>query len=140
PLALGTRLNSISEILEKQGQSEKIVQTYKEALAAYSNDQSVKNAIAESLMVQARNQYKDAAQQTPREAIKSFKIAERLLNLAFSASKNITNSTTEQFQSALNTLVEKRFAGGAEGDVGVETENCFKELLDMKLESSNDGD
>jgi tetratricopeptide (TPR) repeat protein/ABC-type oligopeptide transport system ATPase subunit len=135
PKTLTASLDAISEILQEQGQSEKIEQSYQETLSAFSNDEAVKKSIPESLMSQASNQYKAAAQQTPREAIKSFRVAERLIGLAFSASKTVPNTTNESFQLALNTLLESRFAGGAEGDTA-ETENFLKNLLEMKLESS----
>ena len=140
PNNLIARLDAISEILREQNQSEKIEGSYQEALTAFSTDPAVKKSIAESLLAQASNQYKAAAQQSPRDAIKSFRVAERLINLAFSASENVLNTTSESFQSALSALLEKRFAGGAESDVVTETENLFQDLLEIKLQSSDSGD
>jgi tetratricopeptide (TPR) repeat protein len=140
PRPLITSLEAISQILQKQGETEKIEQSYKEALSACADNEAVKNAIAVSLMSQAGNQYSAAAaEETPREAIKHFKVAERLISLAFSASATVPNSANENFQSAITTIIDTKIAG-SEGDATVETESFLKDLLDMKLQSSSNGD
>jgi tetratricopeptide (TPR) repeat protein len=135
PRPLITSLESIAQILQKQKEPEKIEQSYQEALAACSDNEAVKNAIAESLMSQANQQYSDAAAETPREAIRHFRVAERLISMAFSASRSVPNSTNENFQSAITAIVD----AGGDGDM-VETESFLTSLLDMKMKSSTDAD
>jgi tetratricopeptide (TPR) repeat protein len=140
PKPLIASLEAIAQILQEQKESEKIEESYKQALAACSDNEAVKNAIAVSLISQATYQYDHpAADETPSEAIKRFKVAEHLLSMAFSASTTALNTSNDNFQSALNWLIETKFAGG-EGDMVTETESFLKELLDMKLKSSSDGD
>ena len=140
PKPLIASLEAIAQILQEQKESEKIEESYKQALAACSDNEAVKNAIAVSLISQATYQYDHpAADETPSEAIKRFKVAEHLLSMAFSASTTALNTSNDNFQSALNWIIETKFAGG-EGDMVTETESFLKELLDMKLKSSSDGD
>lgn len=124
------RLEAIADLLKKQEQPEGIELWYRDAISAFSENTSIKTPIAVSLTSQAKNQYEVAAQQKPAQALRYFKVAEGLLKLAYSTA-NPQDLSSDAFDSALKKFVEN------ETDDFVETENLFKQLLDMKEESIN---
>ena len=137
--SLTISLESIAEILQKQNRPEKIEQRYKESLAAFQGNEPLKNSLAESLILQAGKLYESSPKQPPQQQIKSLKVAESLISLAFSTSPAVEDKTTGVFESALRALREG-FNDAVETDNAAEIENLFNELLDTKERALNAGE
>ena len=135
---LTNSLEAIAEILQTQGELDQIQPRYQEALDSFQGNQTVREALAKSLINQARSQYKSAPQQPPQQALKYFTTAESLANLAYSVSPTVETATST-FNQAVNVLLDKRFSSANQSEIGPETEFLLTKLLELKEQSLETG-